>query len=337
MNRFLDLLPRPLDPLRSFKFKTAMLVGVAVASAAGVFWITTEWRLRYALLLALVVSFAVTWLLAHGMTSPLREMTSAARSMAAGDYSRRVRSTSRDEVGQLATAFNHMAAELQAADRYRRELIGNVSHELRTPITALHAVLENVVDGVSEARPETLRTALAQTERLSRLVNELLDLSRLENGSVPLELETFSVRDFVDDAVAEAREFGRPVRYHVTVEPPGLTAHADTARLHQVIANLLDNASRHSPQGGQVSVYAHLEAHAVLLEVADAGPGIAADERSRIFERFTHGGSRDGGTGLGLAIAQWAVGLHGGTIEIVDAPGCRVRVALPQGTQEGQR
>src|SRR5256885_1263398 len=110
-------------------------------------------------------------------------MTVAAKAMARGDYSRRVRATSRDEVGQLATAFNQMAADLSAADRQRRELIANVSHELRTPIFAIQAVLENVVDGVSD--PDTLRTALVQTERLGRLVTELLDLSRIEAGVAP--------------------------------------------------------------------------------------------------------------------------------------------------------
>ena len=116
------------------------------------------------------------------MTSPLREMTAAARAMARGDYSRRVRATSRDEVGELARAFNQMAADLAAADQQRRELIANVSHELRTPITALQAVLENLVDGVAAPDPATLRTALAQTERLGRLVAELLDLSRIDAG-----------------------------------------------------------------------------------------------------------------------------------------------------------
>ncbi|CPY57584.1 Putative histidine kinase sensor of two-component system [Mycobacteroides abscessus] len=147
MSQLLELLPRPLDPLRSFKFKTAVLVGVALLIATCLLWITAEWKLRYALTLALFVSFGVTWFLAHGMTSPLRDMTAAARSMAQGDYSRRVRSTSRDEVGQLATAFNHMAAELQSAERYRRELVGNVSHELRTPITALQACWRTLSTG----------------------------------------------------------------------------------------------------------------------------------------------------------------------------------------------
>ena len=132
------------------------------------------------------VALLTSQVLAHGMTSPLREMTAAARAMARGDYTRRVRATCRDEVGELAQAFNQMADDLAAADRQRRELIANVSHELRTPITALQGVLENIVDGVAEPDPATLRTALHQTERLGRLVAELLDLSRLDAGVQPL-------------------------------------------------------------------------------------------------------------------------------------------------------
>src|SRR5581483_3959786 len=133
-------------------------------------------------------------LLARGMTSPLRDMAAGAREMAAGDYSRRVAASSRDEVGELARAFNVMAAELAETDRIRRDLIANVSHELRTPITALQAGLENLVDGVEPPGPEQLRTMLKQAERLGRLVTQLLDLSRLESGAIPLQRSAFEVR-----------------------------------------------------------------------------------------------------------------------------------------------
>ena len=181
-----DRLPRPLDPFGSFKVKMGLLVGGAITLAAFTFWIGASWQFRYALLAALATSLILTQFLAHGMTSPLRQMTAAARAMARGDYSRRVRATSRDEIGQLATAFNQMAADLGAEDEYRRGLIANVSHELRTPITALHAVLENVVDGVVEPDTETMRVALAQTERLGELVANLLDLSRVESGVIEI-------------------------------------------------------------------------------------------------------------------------------------------------------
>ncbi|HVE26378.1 MAG TPA: HAMP domain-containing sensor histidine kinase [Sporichthya sp.] len=320
-------LPRPLDPLRSFKAKVVLLIGLSFSTTAIVLRLATDWEARYAVVTALVVTMVVIQVVAHGMTSPLREMTAAARAMAHGDHSLRVRATSRDEVGELAAAFNQMSADLAEADAHRRELIGNVSHELRTPIAALQAVLENVVDGVTPADPQTMRTALHQTQRLSRLVAELLDLARLDSGAIPLAREEFAVEPFLDEVRAQA---GLP-QVRVDVAPVGLTADADPARLHQVVANLLDNAARHSPAGAEIVVRARpLTPAGLVLEVVDRGPGIPATEHARVFERFTRGGSSDGGTGLGLAIARWAVELHGGGIAVVgEPPGCCIRVTLP--------
>jgi signal transduction histidine kinase len=317
------------------KLKLSLLILTSGMAGLAVFWTVLGWRPPATSLTAVGVALVITQILAHGMTRPLREMTTAAKAMARGDYSRRVRATSRDEVGQLATAFNQMAADLAAADRQRRELIANVSHELRTPIFALQAVLENVVDGVSD--PDTLRTALAQTERLGRLVTELLDLSRIEAGVQPLDLEPFDVADFLTAAVREAEvaagAAGRDVRFVVHAEPG--KAMADPGRLHQVVANLLDNAARHSPPGGTVTAAARRDPGRLVIEVTDEGPGIPPDQRARVFERFTRGerAGHSGGTGLGLAIAQWVVELHGGDVCVVDAPapGCRIRVTLPAG------
>jgi signal transduction histidine kinase len=331
-----DRLPRPLDPFASFKVKTGLLVGAAITLAAFTFWVGASWQFRYALLAALAASLVFTQFLAHGMTSPLRQMTAAARAMARGDYSRRIRATSRDEIGQLATAFNQMAADLGAADEYRRGLIANVSHELRTPIAALHAVLENVVDGVVEADAETMRIALLQTERLGELVTDLLDLSRLESGVVPLQLSPFRAADFLSEAIAHVAVPTTDVDVVVRVSPPDLVAVADPARLRQVVVNLVDNAIRHSPSGGRVSVHASAaEPSGLRLEVSDAGPGIPAAERERVFQRFTRGATSAGGTGLGLAIARWAVELHGGAMEVMDAKaGCRIGVTIPTTTEE---
>lgn len=137
VNRGLDLLPRPLDPVRSIKVKLGILLVSSGAAGLAVFWIGIGWIPPWTSATAIIVALTTSQVLAHGMTSPLREMTAAARAMARGDYTRRVRATSRDEVGELAVAFNQMSAELAEADRRRRELIANVSHELRTPITAL--------------------------------------------------------------------------------------------------------------------------------------------------------------------------------------------------------
>jgi signal transduction histidine kinase len=235
-----------------------------------------------------------------------------------------------------------MAADLDTADQQRRELIANVSHELRTPITALNGVLENLVDGVAEPDPATLRTALAQTERLGLLVTELLDLSRIDAGAFPLALEEFDLELLLDEVTAEAEVMaaavGRGVRFTVDVEPSAASVVADRGRLHQVVLNLLDNAARHGPAGGKVHVCAEARKDGVVIEVRDEGPGIPAEEHDRIFERFTRGErAGGGGTGLGLAIARWVVDLHGGSIGVVppeelppgEPAGCRIRVVLP--------
>ena len=347
-------LPQPLGRIRSIKLKLAiLLVG---SGAVGFAWFTLVlgffplWTTVTALTVALVTS----QFLAHGTTKPIRAMTAAARTMSRGDYTQRVPATSRDEVGELARAFNRMAADLEAADRQRRELIANVSHELRTPITALQAVLENLVDGLAEPDPATLRTALGQTERLTRLVTELLDLSRLDAGVEPLRRSPIKLEPFLTAAVDAATVGQHPgatgpadtgkalVRMEIDVLPADLEVSADEARLHQVVANLLDNAARHSPPGGRVLVRARglpplgpsSSGTGLLLEVTDEGPGIPPEERTRVFDRFSRGStpaiSRDGGTGLGLAIARWAVELHDGTISVADTgPGCRIQVTLP--------
>jgi len=328
---------RPLDRLGSIKTKLGVLVAVTVAMAATLSVVGVRLGLwpRYTIPAAVVVALVVTQLLARGMTSPLREMTAAARTMATGDYSRRVRATSRDEVGELARAFNTMAADLEAVDQQRRELVANVSHELRTPVSALRAVLENLVDGVSQPDPATLQAALEQTERLSRLVGDLLDLSRVDAGIAPMDTETIELEPFLQTVMGEARVSGRSVSYRIDVRPLGLTVHADRQRLHQLLANLLDNASRHSPPEATVEVRASQLDGVVLLDVLDDGPGIEPADRAAVFERFSTGvhtpGGDDGGTGLGLAIARWIADLHGGSIAVADTEhGCHIQVTLPQ-------
>ncbi|WP_051969863.1 sensor histidine kinase [Kitasatospora azatica] len=342
---------RPLDPVRSIKGRLGLLVIIAVVIATGlvVIAIRSGTQVRVIMVFSMIASLLFMQLLAHTLTAPLREMTVAARAMAGGDYSRRVKAGSRDEIGELAATFNTMAADLEAADRHRRELVANVSHELRTPIAALQAVLENMVDGVVPPDAGTLGAALEQTERLGRLVTHLLDLSKLDGGVVPLDAREFEVGPFltgvlrgltVDGATAGGAWSRRDdVRLRLDVHPEGLTGVADPERLHQVVANLVDNACKHSPAGGLVTVRARAgeSPQALLLEVEDQGPGIPAQDRTRVFDRFSrtgtataHGPGSDGGTGLGLAIARWAVDLHGGRIEVADGSGgCLIQVALP--------
>ena len=332
---------RPLDSLPSIKVKLGIVIVAAVAVTTIVIVVAVHLGLPKWLggLIAVGLGLGMVQVLARGMTSPLREMASAATAMSKGEYGRVVTASSKDEVGDLARAFNTMAAELAEVDRMRRDLVANVSHELRTPISALQAVLENLVDGVEAPDPETMREMLQQTQRLSRLVTQLLDLSRLESGASPLQAQWFGVRSVLDGA---AREVGfrmplseRGVTVAVDVEPEDLKCFGDPDRIDQVIANLVENAVRHSPDGGSIRVAASTNGGGVRFDVTDQGPGIPAEERARVFERFYRTdearSAEEGGTGLGLSIARWIVEQHGGGIRAEDAEphGCRMVVELP--------
>ncbi|TQL67432.1 signal transduction histidine kinase [Nocardioides albertanoniae] len=327
----------PLERVSSIKVKLGLLVAAsalvaAVVASVGRLAGVSPWM---SIPVTIGIALAVTQLLAAGMTSPLRQMTLAARRMARGDYSVSVPAGGADEVGQLGRAFNTMASDLGAVDRQRRDLVANVSHELRTPLAALTVVLENLVDGVG-SEPAALQTALGQAERLSRLVEDLLDLARVDAGKAPLSTSSVDLGQLLETCVAEVRADAREVTYEIEA-PAELVVDADPDRLSQLVVNLLDNAARHSPRGGAVTVRAGADGERYHLEVLDSGPGIAAADRARVFEPFgTLSASADdggGGTGLGLAIARWVTDLHGGTIAFLDplagSAGARVRVDLP--------
>lgn len=324
---------RPLDRVGSIKLKLGIAIVVAVGVSALVS--TVGFRLGVPIwlrpLVAAAIALALVQVLARGMTSPLREMADAARRMADGDWNQRVTATSTDEVGDLGRAFNDMAREMAAVDRMRRDLVANVSHELRTPIAALGARLENLVDGVDQPSPELFDAMLDQTRRLERLVAQLLDLSRLESGAVPLHPEVVDVSMLLQSVAAEARlsDPGRTMDVRVADD---LVLVGDPDRLQQVLANLVDNALQHAP-GSAVELAGTREDDRVVLSVADRGPGVADPER--VLERFfrsdgTHA-VPGGGAGLGLSIAAWIVELHDGDISVANRSprGCVVRVGLP--------
>ena len=332
---------RPLDQLPSIKAKLSAVIIAAVAVTVAVVAVGHDAGFPWipVVLIAGFMSLGMIQLLARGMTSPLREMAAAARAMARGDYNRRVTATSRDEVGELARSFNKMASELSEVDRMRREFLANVSHELRTPIGALQAVLENLVDGVETLDPRALDTMLTQVKRLGSLVEQLLDLSRLESGAVPFHRTDFLVKPLLEQAVRESelhsRRGHKDVALSFSIEPESLVVSGDPERMHQVVSNIVENAVRHSPAGGRVDVSARSDSDVVTIEVVDEGPGIPQSEENRVFERFYRVDaartSSDGGTGLGLAIAKWIVDLHGGDIRVEQRRprGCRMVVTLP--------
>ena len=319
---------RPLDRVGSIKLKLGLVILASVAVSALVSTVGFQLGIDVWMrpIIAAGLSLVLVQVLSRGMTSPLREMAAAADAMAKGDHARPITASSRDEVGQLARAFNEMTAQLDEVDRQRRELVANVSHELRTPIGALQAMLENLVDGVEPPDEAALRTMLRQVERLGRLVAQLLDLSRLEAGTIPLHRTNFAVDQLLEEAAAESR-------VHAPDVP--VVVDGDRERVHQVLANLIENAVRVTPPGSSVEVTARFAGDAVRIEVLDDGPGIPPNDIDRVFDRFHRADnartSSDGGAGLGLSIARWIVDLHGGEIHAeARAPaGCRIVFTLP--------
>jgi signal transduction histidine kinase len=285
------------------------------------------WQFLLAGAIAAVIALVLARWLARGMTQPLRDMAEASRRMETGDYSTRVLTSTRDEVGQLATAFNRMSRELENLEASRRDLVANVSHELKTPITAIRAHLENLLDGVEQPNSQNLEIMLAQSERLGRLVEQLLDLSRLESGDVPLRREPVSLAPLVALVMSEIEVAcaDREVEVVSDLSDDLPTIEADSERVHQVIFNLVDNAVRFTPEGGEVRIEAHRHNGSVEVSVADTGVGIPADALPRLFERFYRvdpaRAREDGGTGIGLAIARSVVEAHGGSIRAESAPG----------------
>jgi signal transduction histidine kinase len=331
---------RPLDFLGSIKLKLGVVIVAAVVVTVVVVTIGEVLGVPALVtgLVAAVLALVMVQLLAHGMTFPLRQMVTAARAMAQGDYSRRVIATSRDEVGELARAFNSMAGDLEQAERMRRDLVANASHDLRTPIGALRAQLENLVDGVEPAERPVLEDLLRQVERLGELVEQLLDLSKLESGAVLLERTSVNAGDLLEQVAADwrPRASERGVTFAIELGGADPALDADEQRLRQVLENLVANAIRHSPDGGKIALRASARDGHARFEVEDEGPGIPPSEAERVFERFYRSdrarSTDDGGSGLGLAIARWIVDLHGGSISVDPSTrhGCRIVVELPR-------
>jgi signal transduction histidine kinase len=328
--------PRPLDRVRSIKVKLGLVVVGSVAATVGAIYasLSDGIHARFAFVGGLVVSLIVIQLLAHGMVLPLREMVVATRAMARGDYSRRVTATAQDEVGSLARSFNTMASKLETVERQRRELVANVSHELRTPIAGLRARLENLADGVEVLDAEAVGAMLRSTERLSRLVDQLLELSQFESGAISIDRHKFVVREVIEDAAADVRPVNADVCIVVDVDAR-LAGTGDPDRIHEVLTNLLTNAVRHSPAGGEVTLRGTPVPGGIRIEVSDEGPGVPPGEIERIFERFYRvdaaRASDAGGAGLGLAIARSIAELHGGSIRAQPRlpTGCRIILDLP--------
>lgn len=329
----------PVARLGAIKLKLGALLGGSILLTIAVLLGGTELGLPtwITALVALGAGLVAVDLLGSGLTAPLVQMARQADRLADGEPVDPVDDSSRDEVGELARAFNRMAEEVAHTDRVRRELVANVSHELRTPLAALTAQVENLVDGVTTPDAAELRRMEAQVGRLGHLVDGLLDLSQLDAGATALERVEVDLRRMVVD-VAHAAGPVAAARVDVRIPEDASHVEVDPARFRQVVTNLVDNALRHGPGEEPVTVTAARRDGVVAVTVTDTGPGIAARDAHRIFERFARSdegrATAAGGAGLGLAITRWIVELHGGSIRVdrPGEPGARLTVELPVDT-----
>ena len=347
----------------------AWIAGVAIAAinvlfASALMFINTHDRslllllLGYSAVLSLVFGYGVT----TALIAELGRLGLAARRLSEGDLGARVGPAGNDEIGRLALAFDQMAAGLQgsfererALEAGRRDLIAAVSHDLRTPLTTIRAMIEAITDGVV-SRPQEVQRYLGlirgEVQHLSRLIDDLFELSQIESGALQLRLTPTRLPDLLVQTLEpyQARARDRGVRLEHRAPPDLPPVAVDPARLQRVLRNLIDNALQHTPNGGTVHLDAAPTAEAALVTVADNGPGIPPEDLERVFDRFYRGararsrpgaappgtvppgaGSPGTGAGLGLAIARGLVQAHGGRIWAATAPdgGAVLRFTLP--------
>jgi len=301
-------------------FATLMMAHGETAEAAQVmFDQSVRGVLVAAVVLAIALSIGLAVLIARMLARPLEEVGEAARRIADGDYAARVPRDGPEEIASLADSFNQMAAALQAQERMRREFIANAAHELRTPLTNLQGYLEALRDGVIEADATTYDSLWEEADRLVRLARSLDALAEGEAGAEPALRIDLDLAPILEASVALVRPVleGRSIRIERGWSVP-LPARGDPDHLAQVLANLLQNAVRYTPEGGSVTVSGEARSGSVLVSVINTGEPIPADDLPHVFERFYRvEKSRDrasGGAGIGLAIVKQLIEADGGRV-----------------------
>jgi signal transduction histidine kinase len=342
--------------LRSIRYKTLLAYSLGIIIAIINIYVTSQLMfvsehdfllLGLLLIFAGILSASFGYLLAASMAQSLSLLQKGAQRLARGDFSARVHLTEMDELSDVAEAFNRMGDELQKSfarqkelEQARRDLIAAVSHDLRTPLTSIRAMIEALADGVV-TEPATVQryygTIRSQTENLSGLINDLFELSQLETSQIQLAIEAVNLNDLLSDVVesmqAQAGAKGISLKAIFSEDLPLIKGELN--KIQRVIYNLVQNAIRHTPTSGSISLATQVVPEGVQVEVADTGEGIAPEDLPHIFDQFFRGEksrSREtGGAGLGLAIAKRIVEAHHGQIWVESqvGRGPRFRFVLP--------
>jgi signal transduction histidine kinase len=284
------------------------------------------WRIVALAAVVMVLTGIVVFLFVRRRLKPLKQLETAASTIAEGDFSVQVDEKKGDrELRELSGAFNTMTRKLQGVETGRREFVANVSHELRSPITSIKGFAEGMADGVipAEEQPKYLRLVADESKRLSGLIDDLLALSRLERDDAKPEMTIFDINEMLRRAVIrrmndlEAKEIDISCEF----ETDPCTVNADSDRIEQVVINLLDNAIKFTPEGGKIILESEATDGIVKVTVRDSGSGVAPEDREKIFDRFftadrAHTAGK--GTGLGLSICKRIMDMHGQSIRLLD-------------------
>jgi len=277
--------------------------------------------LGYAVMASVLAALLVSWFLSRRIVAPVQTLTDASQRIADGHYAERVKVDGTDEIAQLAARFNQMATQLEQVESMRRQLIGDVTHELRTPLTSIKGYMEGLVDGVLPATPDTFNQIHHEADRLSRLVDDLQELSRVEAKAYSLDLRSIVVSNLVQTTVKRLSPQATAKRITLRSSLPAdlPPVQADEDRITQVLVNLVANAIQYTPDGGDVTILATRQADEVHISVKDTGIGIPPEHLANLFTRFyrvdkSRSRNAGGGSGIGLTIARHLVEAHGGRI-----------------------
>jgi two-component system, OmpR family, sensor histidine kinase BaeS len=294
--------------------------------------------LLYGALIGMVIALVLGIILSRTLTRPIRELTRATHAVSEGDLSQQVPVRSKDELGELAQAFNKMSAELSRSVNTRKQMTADIAHELRTPLSLILGHAEAVHDGVLPPSAENFEIIREEAARLEHLINDLRTLSLADAGVLSMQMETIEPQRLIQEvsALYQYQAQKKDITFALEIAPDLPLIEADPGRMTQVLTNILDNAMRHTPDGGRIILAAQEVESMVELSVQDSGPGLNIENVDRIFERLYRADPsryrEDGGSGLGLAIAKSIVQAHDGQILAESEPGSglKIRIRLPK-------
>jgi two-component system sensor histidine kinase BaeS len=294
----------------------------------------TNLMLVYSAVGASLVALLLGIFLSRTLTRPIHELTEATHAVADGELGRQVSVRSKDEMGELASSFNKMSTDLARSTNARKQMTADVAHELRTPLSLILGHADAVHDGVLPPTKENFEIIREEAMRLEHLVDDLRTLSLADAGELSINPQPVSPQKLLVDLQASYQHIASQKNVKIQLDAPSDTPmlNIDPGRMTQVLANIFDNALRHTPEGGQINLSAKNADDGVQLSIQDSGPGIEGDDANRIFERFYRTDSArhrdDGGSGLGLAIAKSIVQAHNGKIWAESVPGSGLKITI---------